>query len=215
MNSGRGLFPNSAPMNRLKKSLQVLLVVVAGLQLTACSKTVQWEEEVPLNTGEMLWVKRTVKYSVQGGAGNPFDLAYRPVRGATIEFAWRGKHYRFDQHGGPVLLAISPLGQPVLVAQADAGAWDAANNYQCTIPFYVQFVPDATGRHWTWPSRIEPWLYNLESNFLFAIPTPDTDKRRYTADERKAANYLGLVQNPSRQRIVPAYTGDLCKQKEK
>ena len=39
-------------MNRFKTSLRILVAMVAALQLTACSKTVQWEEEVPLNTGE-------------------------------------------------------------------------------------------------------------------------------------------------------------------
>ena len=38
-------------MNRFKTSLRILVAMVAALQLTACSKTVQWEE-VPLNTGE-------------------------------------------------------------------------------------------------------------------------------------------------------------------
>ncbi len=61
-------------MNRLKKPLQILLAVVGALQLTACSKTVQWEEEVPLNTGETIWVKRTVVYSLQGESGNPMDI---------------------------------------------------------------------------------------------------------------------------------------------
>lgn len=197
-------------------SMPVLLALIAATQLTACSKTVQWEEEVPLNTGDVIWVKRTVKYTYQGGAGNPLDMRYRPESGSYVtEFSWRGKPYRFDLDAGVVLIAISPQGYPVLVGEAAAGSWDAVNNYKCTIPFYVQFVPDATGRKWTWPPKIEPWLYNLESNRLFAIPTPDDGKRRYTAEERKAANASGLVGSRSRQRINPAYTGDLCKSREK
>ena len=191
-----------------------MLAALAILHLTGCSKTVQWEEEVPLNTGETIWVKRTVQYTYQGGAGNPFDMAYRPDRGSILEFDWRGKHYSFDQHGGPVLLAISPQGQPVLVAEAGV-SWSSMNNYKCTIPFYVQFVPDTTGRNWTWPPKIEPWLYNLENNFLFAIPGPSDNKRRYTAEERKSANALGLARSQSRQKINPTYTGDLCQPKEK
>lgn len=201
-------------MNHFKKSLRILLLMIAAPQLTACSKTVQWEEEVPLNTGETIWVKRSVVYSPQGGAGNPFDIAYRPTRRSDIEFDWRGQHYYFDLHGGIRVLAISPKGLPVLVTGADAGAWDAVNNYKCTIPFYVQSVPDASGRKWTWPTQIEPWLYNLETNLLLVIPTPGQGKRRYAADERKTANFGGLVQSPSRQRIDPTYTGDLCKRKE-
>lgn len=197
-------------------SPRIVLAALAVLQLTGCSKTVQWEEEVPLNTGETIWVKRTVKYTYQGGAGNPLDMAYRPERGSSLtEFNYQGKFYRFDLIAGIVLIAVSPQGFPVLVGEADAGRWDAVNNYRCTIPFYVQFIPDATGQKWTWPPKIEPWLYNLESNRLFAIPKPGEGKSRYTVEERKAANYPGLVQSPSRQKIDPAYTGDLCKPKEK
>lgn len=200
-------------MNPLKKLLRILLLMIAATQLAACSKTVQWEEEVPLNTGETIWVKRTVVYSPQGGAGNPFDIAYRPERGQTIEFKWHGSDYVYAGDAGIMLLAISPQSQPVLVAQAEAGAWESIHNYRCTIPFYVQFVPDSTGQRWTWPPQIDTWLFNLETNLLLAIPTPDQPKRRFTAVERRAANLPGLVQSPERMKIDPAYTGDLCKQK--
>lgn len=201
-------------MNRLKKPLRILLALTAALQLTACSKTVQWEEEVPLNTGEVIWVKRTVKYTYQGGAGNPLDMAYRPKRDSYVtEFSWRGKPYRFDLDVGIVLIAISPEGYPVLVGEGDY--WNLIGKYPCTIPLYVQFVPDATGRNWTWPENIEPWLYNLETNRLFAIPAPDQPKQRYTVEERKAANAPGLAGSRSRQKINPAHTGDLCKSTEK
>lgn len=203
-------------VRRAREFLLRLLFIAIALPLTACSKTVQWEEEVPLNTGEVIWVKRTVEYTVQGGAGNPLDLAYRPRRGSEVmDFTWRGNQYSFSQHAGVVVLAISPKDHPVLVAEADTGAWDASNNYRCTIPFYVQFVPDHSGRHWTWPSKIEPWLYNLENNLLFDKPTPDHGRRRYTARERQAANAAVLVRSPSRQKIDPTHTGDLCNSKEK
>jgi hypothetical protein len=192
----------------------LLLLMAISFLPSACSKTVQWEEEVPLNTGETIWVKRTVKYTYQGGAGNPLDIAYRPERGSYVtEFTWGGKHYRFDLDSGIVLIAISPQGYPVLVGEGDY--WNLIGKYKCTTPLYVQFVPDATGRNWTWPSKIEPWLYNLETNRLFAIPTPDQPKQRYTVEERKAANAPGLARSLSRQKINPAYTGDLCKPKEK
>lgn len=200
-------------INPLKKMFRVFLAVIAVTQLSACAKTVQWEEEVPLNTGEVIWVKRTVEYTVQGGAGNPLDLAYRPTPGGSVtEFTWRGKPYRFDVDTSVVLIAVSPQGHPVLVGEGDY--WNLVGKYPCTVPLYVQFVPDATGRNWTWPSHIEPWLYNLETNRLFAIPTPDHPKQRYTVEERKAANASGIERSRSRQRIDPAYTGDLCKPKE-
>ena len=201
-------------MNSMKKSLRILLLVLAALQLTACSKTVQWEEEVPLNTGETIWVKRTVKYTYQGDAGNPLNVAYRPKPGSYVtEFIFRGKPYRFDLDVGIVLIAISPKGYPVLVGEGDY--WNLIGKYPCTIPLYIEFVPDETGQEWTWPANIAPWLYNLETNRLYAIPTPDQPKLRYTVEERKAANAPGLVGSRSRQKINPAHTGDLCKSKEK
>lgn len=44
--------------------LKLLLIGLVMTALTACSKTVQWEEEVPLNTGDVIWVKREVVYKL-------------------------------------------------------------------------------------------------------------------------------------------------------
>jgi hypothetical protein len=71
-----------------------LVVLVFGLSATACSRTVTWEEEVPLNTGETIWIERSMPWKVQGGFGNPFDLAMRPTREQTIRFEYGGKEYR-------------------------------------------------------------------------------------------------------------------------
>ena len=177
--------------------------------MAACSKTVQWDEEVPLNTGQTIWVKRTVVYTRQGGAGNPFDVAYRPDEYA-LEFEWAGRQYLFRQ-GGVMVLAIAPTGVPVLVGKADAGAWDATHGYKCTIPFYVQFVPDGSGRAWFWPDRIEPWLYGLPTNLAAEVPKPGMKVDRYTAQQKTLQPYLADRQLLSAHRIDPGYTGDLCK----
>jgi hypothetical protein len=198
----------------MKASLKLIVITAVLSQLTACSKTVQWEEEVQLNTGEVIWVKRTVEYTVQGGAGNPFDMAYRATEGGSVSsFDWRGKSFRFDIDVGVVLIAVSPAGYPVVVAEG--GYWNLLGKYPCTIPLYVQFVPDGSGAIWSWLPKVEPWLYNMESNRLFVIPTPDQPKRRYTVKERKEANAPALANSRSRQRINPAYSGDLCNSKGK
>ncbi|WP_096696130.1 hypothetical protein [Polaromonas sp. AER18D-145] len=201
-------------MNSFKRIATVLALAATTL-LSACSKTVQWEEEVPLNTGEAIWVKRTVVYSAQGGAGNPLDIKYRPERDEAIEFAWNGKTYRYQGDARIMLLAISPQKKPVLVARAEDNAWEARHNYPCTIPYYVQLVPDQTGNAWTWPSKIESWLYDLVPNLLLERHAPNQMKKRYSAQERQTEDYPGAVQSPSKQRIDPAFTGDLCKRKEK
>lgn len=197
-------------MNRLKKPLQILLAVFAATQLTACSKTVQWEEEVPLNTGETIWVKKTLNYTIKGGAGNPLDLAYRPDWVERLTFKWGGKEYVYEGDAGVILLAISPQKIPVLVAPAADSGWHHAHNYKCTTPFYVQFVPDASGHDWTWPPAIEPWLFGLSHNLLRTREAPEKMKTRYTAQERNDEDATGSIQSPSHARIDPNYTVSTC-----
>lgn len=187
-----------------------LLSITLMLPLVACDKAVRWQEEVPLNTGETIWVNRTVNYSIQGGAGNPLDMAYRPNWPEIIDFTWNGKVYRYEGDARVMVLAISPLKTPVLVARAADGRWDAKHGFKCVTPFYVQLTPDSTGRHWTWPPSIEPWLYNLPANLMLERKQPEEMATRYTAAQRSDEDRPGAVQSPSKQRIDPAHTGDHC-----
>ena len=111
-----------------------------------------------------------------------------------------------------MVLAIAPTDVPVLVGRADAGAWDATHGYKCTIHFYVQFVPDGSGRKWSWPDRIELWLYGLPINLAAQIPKPGSKIVRYTTQQKALQPYLADPQLQSAHRIDPGYTGDLCKQ---
>ena len=164
-----------------------------------------------MNNGQILWVARTVVYSSQGGAGNPLDTAYRPGPDQTIEFKWRGQDFRYKGDARLMLLAISPAGKPVLVAKAADNSWYARHNYACTLPFYAQLVPDDTGRSWTWPPRIEPWLLNLPANLMLSRHPPERMQRKYSAADRQATDGPGAAGNPSQQKIDPDYTGDLCR----
>lgn len=194
---------------------RILAASAIVLSLSACSKTVHWDEEVLLNTGETIWVKRTVVYTKQGGAGNPFDTAYRKEKDEAIEFTWNGRSYYYKGEAVVMVLAISPKKQPVLVARAEDNAWDARYNYACTYPFYVQLMPDATGRAWVWPTAIEPWLYNLSTNLFQDFGKPDGILPRYTVQQKKFQPYLADPRLLSSHKIDPAFTGDLCKRKEK
>ncbi|MDP3760098.1 MAG: hypothetical protein Q8R01_06240 [Ramlibacter sp.] len=78
-----------------KKPLRMLLVLIAAFHLAACSKTVQWEEEVELSSGEILWVKRTDSFKRTSEPGNPLQSAWWPTRRA-LEFTWHGQRYEFD-----------------------------------------------------------------------------------------------------------------------
>lgn len=189
-------------------SLRILLSMLAALALTACSKTVQWEEEVPLNTGETIWVKRSVDYTLQGGAGNPFDIAYRPEWVEKLQFEWGGKKYVYEGDARVILLAISPQQQPVLVAPAADSSWHHAHNYKCTVPFYVQLVPDATGKTWTWPPAIEPWLFGLTYNLMRTRKPPTEMAKHVTAPTRNMADESGSIQTPSQAKIDPTHKAD-------
>jgi hypothetical protein len=86
------------------RSYAMLFVLGLAMQLTACSKTVQWEEEVPLNTGETIWVNRSDSYVKGGEPGNPLQMTWG-LNERRYEFAWHGQKYLYRTKtmvGGPV-----------------------------------------------------------------------------------------------------------------
>lgn len=189
------------------KILRVLLFVAGALVLTACSKTVQWEEEVPLNTGERIWVKRYVTYKLQGAGGNPLDIGYRPDWTEEIAFEWMGKKYKYTGDAGIILIAISPLTkQPVLVANAMIGGWYRTNNYKCTMPYYVQFNPDDSGQHWSWPPKIETWLYGSGYNLMHHKPKLGAEQPKYIEQDRKKLDSVVAAQSPHLIRVDASFS---------
>lgn len=207
-------YPQPSPPRRENaRAWLVGAICITGL-LLGCSKTVKWQEEVALSPTELVWVTRTVDYERGGSAGNPLDITWLGRRFA-MEFIWRGNNYHFEQHGAPTVLRLGPTGPPVILAPADAGAWYAQNHYACTTPFYVQFVPDSTGKIWTWPTFVDPFFYGTETNLLQVVPWPGAGQARYSAQEVKAANVAALGRSAHRLRIEPTYTGDHCRGKGK
>lgn len=197
----------------MRTVLKILLAGIAMVQLTACSKTVEWEEEVPLNTGEVIWVKRTVEYTLKGAGGNPFDIRYAPEKKEILSFRWGGKKYTYDGEADLILLAISPQKLPVLLAPAADKTWDWNHDYRCAIPHYVQFVPDASGHKWTWPLEIEPWLYGMPSNLMGSRRPPHEMRNRYTIRHKSAEDAKGLMQTQSRRKIDQTFIVKDCKKK--
>lgn len=187
------------------------MAAVVIVHLTACSKSVEWEEEVPLNTGDTIWVKRSATYSLQGGAGNPLDLAYRPERNEVIEFIWKGKRYRYEGDARVMLLAIAPDQTPSLVARAADNGWNFVHHYECTLPFYVQLVPKPDGLTWTWSPSMEKWLYNLRTNLLLNRRPPQQMNKQYTTEQRSDEDSPAASRTPSIKKIDPDYVGDICR----
>jgi hypothetical protein len=167
-------------MNSFKALLKLILIMGMAMTISACSKTVQWEEEVLLNTGETIWVKRSGTYSLQLQAGNPFDVRLSPEPISTIEFIYKGKRYVHTGEVALMLLAIAPNGEPNFAALPDSNGWQWKNNYYCTNPSYVQFKPDQQGTQWTWPDKIESWLYGNKTNLIPSLIPLSEDKKKFT-----------------------------------
>ena len=193
--------------------IKLVLIGLVVTTLTACSKTVQWEEEVPLNTGETIWVKRAVVYKLQGAGGNPFDMAYRPDWTERMEFSWRSVDYIYEGAALVFVLAISPTEQPVLVARASDKNWELRNGYGCTKPSYVQLMPDATGQKWMWPSSIEPWLFGLTANLMLQRRKPEEMKNRYSFLDQASEDSVVRAQTPSLAKVDSLFVINDCKGK--
>lgn len=198
-------------MSRLKKTLQLLFAVTAALTfLTGCTRSVTWEEEVSLNTGETIVVKRSGTYTYKSEPGNPLDFGYGPDWRSTIEFTYKGKNYTHTDDAGLVLLAIAPDGVPNLVASAGSYEWQWKHKYYCVTPSYVQFRPDNTGKNWTWPERIDPWLYSLPTNLIFGLVPLEASGKKFTPADRAQENASVTVAFKEYKSIEPTFQHQNC-----
>lgn len=183
-----------------------------ALVLTACTRTVTWEEEVPLNTGETIWIERSMPWEIRGSQGNPYDLGMRPTRDQTIRFKYRSRQYVYTGRADVRWIAVSPITkEPVLVAPASSYGWDVQNHFTCTVPHYVQLVPDATGQRWSWPEHVEPWLFDLPANVMAVIPAlKEQRQRRYTHADIARRDGPSLLRNPSSSHLRRDYEQNGC-----
>lgn len=200
-------------MNFGHNLLRTLLLLLVSLQLVACSKTVQWEEEVPLNTGETIVVKRSGTYTFKCEIAVGTGCGYSPEWQSTIEFTYKGKKYVHTSEAFPMVLAISPDGKPNLVAVADESGWGNKNKYSCDAPYYVQFQPRENGRKWTWPDKIETWLFNLPTNLLIGLAPLESDGKRFLELDREQENASITKDFVFYRRIDPTYSSQYCVRK--
>ena len=195
----------------IKKSMLILLTAAAAIHLTGCTKTVRWEEEVPLNTGETVVVKRsgTYVFGFDGAAGTGFGYA-PDTRGAALEFTYKGKVYVYTGEAGPMVLAISPSGKPNLVAPANNWNWGSNNGYPCNVPYYVQFLPEENGREWTWPNKIEVWLYNQPTKLSIGVVPMSFDGKKLSASDRQQRTASSAIGFPQFMHVDPTYSYRDC-----
>ena len=186
--------------------IRLAIILLSAVLLGACSRTVTWEEEVPLNTGESIVVTRSGTYYFHYDAGSGF-IGYSPKLDSTIEFTHKGKKYSHRGEARINLVAIDPNGVPSLVA--DARGWGNYNKYPCVTPYYVQFKPDETGTQWRWPNQIEPWLYNLPTNLLVGLSKIEDDGKKLKPKDRMRLNGSLLSMNHY-LRIDPLFKPENC-----
>lgn len=179
---------------------------LCSLLLTACSRTVQWEEEVSLNTGETIWVKRSGTYTFKPAPGSPLDYGWGGDPRSTIEFTYKGKTYAHTDDVGLILLAIAPDGTPNLVTLPST-EWGWKHKYYCVTPYYVQFRPNSSGKDWAWPERLEPWLYDLPTNLMFGLAPLGASGKRFSAADRVLANAKAYQEKEYRN-IDPNYSSE-------
>lgn len=193
---------------------RLALLMLLAVLCTGCARTVEWEEEVLLNTGETIWASKKVRYSIKGQPGNPLDLGYVPDHIQTMTFKYKSTKYSYKGDAGIMLLAISPHGNPIVVAHPGYWKWYARHNYSvCTKPFYVQLVPDQMGRTWTWLNQIEEWTFHLPANIMQNMPSPSRAKHRYTMHDKSMQGFMGDPQLAYMTRVDPQHKNLDC-QKE-
>ena len=201
----------TATMTTPKQLQRILMALLVTTQLSACSKTVQWEEEVLLNTGETIWISKEVRYTIKGQPGNPMDRGYLPDYVETTSFKYGGRDYIYKGDAGIMVLAISPRKLPVLLAPAGNNDWYRHHKYPlCAKPYYLQLVPESTGQQWSWPDRIESWTYNLPANLMLNRDHPSNVKRRYTKVDKEQQGYMQDPQSLYLQKIDPLYVNLNC-----
>jgi hypothetical protein len=187
-----------------------MVAIVHLFSTTGCSRTVHWEEEVPLNTGETIWVQRNGTYTYKSVPGNPLDYGYYPDWVSTTRFKYKGSVYSFTDSASLVLLAIGPDGSPTLVADAANHDWQWNNQYYCVTPFYVQFRSDRSGKTWMWPPRIESWLYGLSTNLIIGLPPLESSGKKFSVEDRLRENAPITVRKRELRAIDPTYLTNIC-----
>jgi hypothetical protein len=200
------------------KKIILMYMVLSGALLTGCSTktTITWQEEVPLNTGETLLIERSIVWAKTGSYGAPTG-GMNPTSDKSLKFSYRGRNYEFTDNLLYGWIAISPsTGLPVIIGNPVYWNWNLDNRYACSVPHYVQMVPDATGKKWSWPTQIEPWLYGLPANILYTYPQfKETRKALYTSADRAARDpSFYFKPHPELARIDPNFSTKDCPSKE-
>ena len=191
-------------MSCVARSMRSTAVLLLALQLAACSKSIQWEEEVPLNTGETIWVKRTDSYVRGGDAGNPLKIVWW-LEQRNYEFEWQGKRLSYLRRtrtiSGPIGLYVVTPGKAISVVDSAAA---------CSKPGWVEYrwQQDA----WRLQDTFDPALVGLPRNLMahFSADDGEIPQRVTSGFKRKedtAQNRAAPLMQIESQHIASACSG--------
>jgi hypothetical protein len=169
------------PLRRMFIALRLPAAACAMALLAGCSMSVQWEEEVPLNSGETIWVKRTDSYVRRSEPGNPLQMGWW-INQRGYEFSWQGRQYAYQTDARASLGALLIH---VLAAEKTLAIVDSTR--RCAKPGYGEFRW-AEGA-WQLQKEMSPALIGRPRNLMGhyssepgAIPTRVTSDIRQRED---------------------------------
>lgn len=81
----------------LLSPVRIIFAFFSSMLIGGCagSLDIQWEEEVPINEKQTIWVKRTDQFNARGEPGNPFRLAWA-LHKRKYEFDFQGKRFVYS-----------------------------------------------------------------------------------------------------------------------
>lgn len=188
-------------------------IALGASAMSSCSSQVEWKEEVPLNTGETIWVTRTARYERALTGPLALELGWR-LEDESLKFEWGGKNYRhtasLSKQPRPILLFIDvDQRQPVLVAPLGD-----PTQYGCRKPHYGEYR--FQGGVWRIQEKLSTMTFGARSNLMIHRPgTPQPTLGVVSAESRERADWPYQVQfgYPPLKTIDPSYVTDTCKGK--
>lgn len=151
-----------------------LAIALLAVVLSGCSRTVTWEEEVPLNTGERHWVARTDTYVRATEPGNPMKVAWS-IQKRAMTLLLHERRYTFEAETTDIFMVFD-YGATVAVV-----AWAT----QCDTRGYAEYRWGKEG--WQLQKSLNPLLVGLPRNLMgYFSPTGDIPPRASIAYKQSA-----------------------------
>jgi hypothetical protein len=160
----------------LRATFKLIALVSLAVLVAGCGKTVEWQEEVALATGERLWLTRRVSYERYGDNPLALGLSGWRVEREEMSFVWGGKPYTYayGKVPAPMVLFIEPsTAAPAVIVPLP--------HRECRVPHFRQWV--AAGGDWQ-ERPLSPAAHGLHKNLMRHRPgTPEEAQARYSAEQ--------------------------------